>query len=79
MKSWRTLVAAGLAAGAAAVIFPMAASPAAAAEDWHLAGGGYPTLEACDADARDYLDDDYHDYTQHYCTKVGDTYHMYVR
>lgn len=82
MKSWRTLITAGLTAGAAAVIFPLTASPAAAAEPpagWVVAGGGYPTYEACVADGADYIDDTYHDYTQYYCFPDGGTFTMWVR
>ncbi|GAB3444001.1 hypothetical protein GCM10027570_12780 [Streptomonospora sediminis] len=83
MKSWRTLITAGLATGAAAVVLPLTASPASAADDWSVAGGGYPTVEACIEDGYRYMNYDgqekYHDYTEFQCYQNGSTWAMRVR
>lgn len=82
MKSWRTLIATGV-VGAVAVVLPLAASPAVAADGWVVAGGGYSTVEECIEDGYAYMAYDgrekYHDYTEFQCYEVHGHWNMRVR
>ncbi|PSK87455.1 hypothetical protein CLV63_1318 [Murinocardiopsis flavida] len=75
----RTRIIAGLATGAAAAALSLMAAGPALAADWVVAGGGYKTEAACIEDGKDYIDDDYHDYTEFKCEKDTKDWTMYVR
>ncbi|MDL4773736.1 hypothetical protein [Actinomadura xylanilytica] len=58
MKSWRSFAAAGLIAGAAMTTVSLATGTALADPgQWTVAGGGYPTLVACQVDGVNYVSD----------------------
>ncbi|MFC4565226.1 hypothetical protein ACFO4E_25510 [Nocardiopsis mangrovi] len=78
MTSWRTRISVGLAIGAAAISVPLSAGAAYAA-DGVVAGGGYDSKAECDADGRDYITHDYHDYTEFKCEADGGSWRMLVR
>lgn len=83
MKSWRSFAAAGLIAGAAVTTFSLASGTANADPgQWTVAGGGYPSMVACQLDGADYVSDPasnggYHEYV---CAPASTgTWTMWVR
>ncbi|MBR8743956.1 hypothetical protein [Nocardiopsis sp. MG754419] len=80
MKSWRSLAAAGFVAGAAAVVLPLSAGTASAAEaDWNVVGGAPGTMDECVAEAKEYLAEPYVDYTEWKCETSDGSWTLFAR
>jgi hypothetical protein len=84
MKSRFSRVAArvSLAVGAAMATLPltmgMASAEAPPGPPWHLAGGGFPSEEACRADGLDYLSEPRNHVRAIWCYNNGGTWDMYA-
>lgn len=80
MKSWRSLATAGFVAAAAAVVLPLTAGTASAAEaDWNVVGGAPGPMEECVAEAKEYLAEPYVDYTEWKCEASNGSWTLFAR
>lgn len=71
-------IATGLAIGAAALVLPLAASPAHAA-DWEIVGG-FGEYETCFLEGYSYIyKETNHDFTEFKCMRNGDAWQVWVR
>ncbi|MBO2446214.1 hypothetical protein J4573_03875 [Actinomadura barringtoniae] len=82
MKSWRSLAAAGLIAGAAMATVSLTTGTAHADPGtWTVAAGGYPNLFACQVDGVDYVahPENNGGYTQFACAPDNGHWTMWVK